>query len=51
MADVFYRRDLSHFHPSDGIFFITFRLAGTMPQQILKRLYAEKELLKRSFVD
>ena len=40
---VFYRRNLPHIHPKDGMFFITFRLAGSLPQRVLKALREEKE--------
>jgi len=40
---VFYRRNLPHIHPKDGIFFITFRLAGSLPAHIVRQLREEKE--------
>ncbi|MGH7491515.1 MAG: transposase [bacterium] len=40
---IFYRRDLPHFHPKDAIFFITFRLAGSLPVAVLQRLRQERE--------
>ena len=33
-----YRRNLPHIHPQDGIFFITFRLYGSIPIYVLKEL-------------
>jgi REP element-mobilizing transposase RayT len=39
----FYRRNLPHIHPKDGIFFITYRLAGSLPAHIVRRLRKEKE--------
>ncbi len=39
----FYRRDLPHIHPKDATFFITFRLAGSLPTDALQRLQEEKE--------
>jgi len=38
-----YQRNLPHIHPKNGIFFITFRLAGTLPKQVLKTLLEERE--------
>lgn len=40
---VFYRRNLPHIHPKDGIIFITVRLAGSLPAHVAKRLKEEKE--------
>ena len=41
-----YRRNLPHIHPPGAIFFITFRLAGTLPQHIIQKLQItmEKEI-------
>lgn len=39
----FYRRKLPHWIPSDAIFFITFRLANSLPANIIKKLVEEKE--------
>ena len=40
---IFYRRNLPHLHPQHAIFFVTFRLAGTIPKEFLERLQKEKE--------
>jgi REP element-mobilizing transposase RayT len=40
---IFYRRDLPHVHPKGAIFFITFRLAGSIPVEVLQRLRRERE--------
>ena len=40
---VFYRRNLRHIHPKDGIFFITFRLAGSLPDHIIQQLKHDRE--------
>ena len=40
---VFYRRNLPHIHPKDGIFFITFRLAGSLPDHIIQQLKHDRE--------
>lgn len=34
----FYRRNFPHIRPKDGTFFITFRLAGSLPKHIIERL-------------
>jgi putative transposase len=33
----FYRRNLPHFQPAGGTFFVTFRLAGSIPRAVLER--------------
>jgi hypothetical protein len=40
---IFYRRDLPHVHPKDATFFITFRLAGSLPIGIQQKLQEERE--------
>jgi REP element-mobilizing transposase RayT len=40
---IFYRRNLPHLHPKDGIFFITFRLAGSLPESVLQKLHEARE--------
>jgi len=42
MTDVFYRH-LPHYHPPNATFFITFRLAGSLPVEAVKQLRDEKE--------
>jgi putative transposase len=39
----FYRRRLPHFQPPGATLFITFRLAGSLPQSIIHELAAERE--------
>lgn len=39
----FYRRNLPHIHPKDGIIFITMRLAGSLPLHVVKMLKEERE--------
>ncbi len=41
-TDLFYR-NLPHWHPANATFFITFRLAGSLPQEVLEALQNEKE--------
>lgn len=40
--DFFYRR-LPHWHPSNATFFVTFRLAGSLPYQVIEQLRREQE--------
>ncbi|NOH02510.1 MAG: hypothetical protein HND47_11415 [Chloroflexi bacterium] len=39
----FYRRKLPHWHPEGAMFFITFRLANSLPTQIIQELEEERE--------
>ncbi|NOZ45604.1 MAG: hypothetical protein GXO79_02365 [Chlorobi bacterium] len=39
-----YRRHLPHIQPKEGVFFITFRLYGSLPVSILQKLKEEKEI-------
>ncbi len=51
--NIFYKRNLPHIHPRDGIFFITFRLVDSLPTNVLKKLKEEKiaklNLLEKKF--
>lgn len=38
---LFHRRNLPHLHPSQGSFFITYRLAGSLPKEIIEQLKSE----------
>jgi REP element-mobilizing transposase RayT len=38
-----YRRNLPHIQPKDAMFFVTFRLAGSLPAAVVERLRKEKE--------
>lgn len=39
----FYRRNLPHIQPEGATIFITFRLANSLPKEVIERLQAEKE--------
>lgn len=41
----YYKRNLPHWQPKNAIFFITLRLAGSLPAQIVAQIKNEKELL------
>ncbi len=41
--DNFYQRKLPHWHPAGQMFFITFRLANSLPVQIMQELKEERE--------
>ena len=38
----FYERHLPHIHPPDATFFITFRLAGSIPKAVIREYKAKK---------
>jgi REP element-mobilizing transposase RayT len=39
----FFRRRLPHWHPSNATFFVTFRLAGSLPYRVSEQLRREQE--------
>jgi hypothetical protein len=39
---LFYRRHLPHYQPAEGLFFVTYRLAFSMPQKVLQQ---QKQML------
>lgn len=41
--DDFYRRKLPHWHPEGQMFFITFRLANSLPVQVIQELEKQRE--------
>lgn len=45
---IFFRRTLPHIQPKDSIFFITFRLFGSLPADVVSALKEEFESEKRS---
>lgn len=38
----FYRRNLPHYQPPEGTFHVVFRLAGSLPAEVIERLRAER---------
>ena len=38
----YYRRNLPHYQPKDGIFFITYRLAFSLPKEIINNLTSRR---------
>lgn len=47
IAKEYYRRRLPHYHPPKATFFITFRLAGSLPTEIVAQLMEEREFRER----
>lgn len=46
--DIYYHRNLPHYHPEGFPLFITFRLAGSLPLNVLAQLRAQREVELRS---
>jgi len=46
---LFYRRNLPHYQPANATLFVTFRLAGSLPVEILQRLREEYERTDAEF--
>jgi REP element-mobilizing transposase RayT len=44
----FYRRNLPHIQPLNTILFVTFRVAGSLPKDVLARMEEERRLLERT---
>ncbi len=43
----FYRRNLPHYQPPNGVFFVTFRLDGSLPREVVQRLKEERDAGER----
>lgn len=50
MPDLYYRRNLPHYQPAEATFFVTFRLAGSIPVDKLRRMKENYALLKRNIL-
>lgn len=44
---IYYRRNLPHIQPNGAAFFVTFRLAGSLPKEVVLRLKEEKSKNER----
>jgi REP element-mobilizing transposase RayT len=45
-----YRRKLPHIQPAEATFFVTFRLAGSMPVEVIRRLRENHALVERGIL-
>ncbi len=43
----FYRRKLPHYQPIEAELFITFRLAGSLPEEVIAKLQQEKQQMEK----
>ncbi|MDX6557156.1 MAG: REP-associated tyrosine transposase [Blastocatellia bacterium] len=44
----FYRRNLPHIQPLNTVLFLTFRLAGSLPKEVLAQMAEERSLLEKA---
>ena len=49
-SKIFYERSLPHYHPQGAILFITFRLANSLPLEVIKHLKREAWLRERKLI-
>jgi REP element-mobilizing transposase RayT len=45
--EIYYRRHLPHYEPEGGTFHVVFRLAGSLPAEVIARLRIDRERTKR----
>lgn len=50
MSDLYYKRNLPHYQPPNAVYFITFRLADSLPKTVIDQLKNENELLEKSII-
>lgn len=51
MPSTFYHRKLPHWQPAEATFFVTFRLAGSMPMEVIRRLRENYELVQKGILE
>ncbi|GAB4494364.1 MAG: transposase [Saprospiraceae bacterium] len=51
MPSHFYHRKLPHFQPAEATFFVTFRLAGSIPVEVIRRLRENYELIQKGILE
>ncbi|MFN0176957.1 MAG: REP-associated tyrosine transposase [Saprospiraceae bacterium] len=51
MPSHIYHRKLPHFQPEEATFFVTFRLAGSIPMETIRQLKENYDLLQRSILE
>jgi putative transposase len=47
----YYHRHLPHYQPLDAIFFVTFRLTGSLPAAVIEKMRIDRQLKKRRIED
>jgi putative transposase len=43
MSKIYYKRNLPHYQPGENYFFVTFRLANSLPRTIVSEYFQEKD--------
>lgn len=51
MPGYYYYRKLPHFQPAEATFFVTFRLAGSIPMEVIRRLQENYELVQKGILE
>ncbi len=51
MPERFYHRKLPHYQPAEAPFFVTFRLAGSIPVEIIRRLRENHDLVNKGILE
>lgn len=51
MPSHFYHRKLPHFQPAEATYFVTFRLAGSIPVEVIRRLRENYELVEKGILE
>ncbi|MBI1782029.1 MAG: transposase [Sphingobacteriales bacterium] len=46
MPKIFYRKKLPHYQPPEALFFITYRLAGSIPVEVIRKLQDDYQRLE-----
>lgn len=44
-SKLFYRRNLPHYQPTEQVLFVTFRLAGSLPKNVIEKLKYEHQII------
>ena len=50
MPSHFYHRKLPHYQPAEATFFVTFRLADSIPKDVIRRLKENHQLIKKGIL-
>jgi len=51
MPDHHYHRKMPHFQPAEATFFVTFRLADSMPMDVIRRLRENYDLMQKGILE
>ena len=48
MRKIFYKRNLPHYQPEESCFFVTFRLANSLPKSVVTEYFKEIDILVKN---